>query len=67
MYSLTVKSFPAAIFVGGGGLIAVSFVIMLLVQPKKPKKPKRKMRRGRSTRQKSLTGSVDIRMPITEP
>ncbi|KAG8993154.1 hypothetical protein FRB90_000775, partial [Tulasnella sp. 427] len=60
MYSETVKTFPEAIFLCGGILLAFSCAALILVRPTLPvKKKKRPIRRGRSIRTKVLGGSVD--------
>lgn len=60
MYSETVRTFPEAMFLCGGILLAVSCTALLLVRPALPiKKRKRPIRRGRSTRTKVLGGSVE--------
>ncbi|KAG8973857.1 hypothetical protein FRC05_008077 [Tulasnella sp. 425] len=60
MYSETVRTFPEAMFLCGGILLAVSFTALILVRPALPiKKRKRPIRRGRSTRTKALGGSVE--------
>ncbi|KIO34617.1 hypothetical protein M407DRAFT_16586 [Tulasnella calospora MUT 4182] len=58
MYSETVRTFPEAMFLCGGILLAFSCISLLFVRPALPiKKKKRPIRRGRSTRTKALSGS----------
>ncbi|KAG9049363.1 hypothetical protein FS837_010577 [Tulasnella sp. UAMH 9824] len=59
MYSETVRTFPEAMFLCGGILLAFSSICLLFVRPALPiKKKKRPIRRGRSTRTKALGGSI---------